>query len=63
MLNYYFLAYFVVFNFLGIVCLVPWLIRSGTYGPIVDSAGVSRTWWYISKAEPIPPEADNLKLT
>ena len=39
------LAYYVFFHLLGVVTLTPWIIRSGTYGSILDSDGQSRTWW------------------
>ncbi|KFY24904.1 hypothetical protein V493_04959 [Pseudogymnoascus sp. VKM F-4281 (FW-2241)] len=27
------------------ISLVPWIVNNARYGPIVDAAGVSRTWW------------------
>lgn len=36
--------YFWGFWLLGVICLVPWIIKSG-YGTIVDNAGQARTWW------------------
>lgn len=38
-------AYYVGFLLLGIVCFVPWILLSQTYGSIPDSDGVSRVWW------------------
>lgn len=38
-------CYFWGFWILGLICLVPWIIRDNFYGAIVDSAGQSRTWW------------------
>jgi Trk-type K+ transport system membrane component len=42
------------------VCLVAWIVRNDTWGPVVDSAGVSRVWWYVCEADHVPPEADIL---
>lgn len=39
-------AYYVGFHLLGVVVLIPWIMRSKTWGPIVDSDGQSRPWWY-----------------
>ncbi len=44
------LAYFVFFHIFGVICLVPWIVRSGTYGPIVDEVGVTRAWWFVHDA-------------
>ncbi len=38
-------SYFWGFSALGVLCLLPWIIESSTYGPIVDSVSQSRTWW------------------
>ena len=27
------------------ISLVPWIVNNARYGPIVDAAGMSRTWW------------------
>ncbi|KAK4992170.1 low affinity potassium transporter [Elasticomyces elasticus] len=43
-------CYFVGFHLLGIITLTPWIVRSGTWGPIVDASGVSRAWWGIFTA-------------
>lgn len=40
-------SYFVGFHLLGAVVLIPWIVRSGTYGPIIDADGQSRVWWGI----------------
>ena len=37
--------YFLLFHLFGIICLVPWIWRSGTYGSIVTEQGQGRTWW------------------
>lgn len=38
-------CYFWGFGALGVVCLVPWIIKTNVYGTIVDNAGQNRTWW------------------
>lgn len=43
---YFRLAYYVGFHLFGVVTLLPWIVRSRTWGPVVDSDGQSRTWWY-----------------
>lgn len=40
-------SYFIGFHLLGVVILVPWIVRSGTFGAIVDADGQSRVWWGI----------------
>ena len=37
--------YFWGFWFLAVICLTPWILRSDRYGPVVDEAGMNRTWW------------------
>ena len=39
-------AYFLVFHLLGVVVLLPWIIRTDTWGSVVDNDGQSRVWWY-----------------
>ncbi|CAK7203448.1 low affinity potassium transporter [Sporothrix eucalyptigena] len=39
------LGYYWGFWLLGVVSLLPWIIKSSTYGPIVDEASQSRVWW------------------
>ncbi|KIW68270.1 hypothetical protein PV04_04227 [Phialophora macrospora] len=39
--------YFFLFHILGIICLIPWIWRSGTYGPVVTEQGQGRAWWGI----------------
>ena len=39
------LSYYWGFWLLGVVCLVPWIMRSNTYGSIVDSVSQDRVWW------------------
>lgn len=40
-------VYYVLFHLLGLICLLPWIVLSSTWGPIVDSDGVSRVWWCV----------------
>jgi len=28
--------------------LVPWMVRSGRWGPIAEADGFNRTWWYVA---------------
>lgn len=37
--------YFWGFSFLGIVCLVPWILTVDRWGEVVDAAAQNRTWW------------------
>lgn len=37
--------YFWGFSILGMVCLVPWILKTDRWGEVVDAAGQSRTWW------------------
>ena len=39
-------AYYVIFHLLGVVILLPWIVRSSTWGSVVDADGQSRVWWY-----------------
>lgn len=38
-------CYFFTFHIFGIVCLVPWILRSGTYGQVVTGQSQGRVWW------------------
>ncbi|KAK3301978.1 cation transport protein-domain-containing protein [Chaetomium strumarium] len=38
-------GYFWIFSAIAVVGLLPWIRRMPSYGRIVDTAGVSRTWW------------------
>ena len=41
-------AYFVLFHLLGIVTLLPWIVRtSEPWGALVDAEAISRVWWGI----------------
>lgn len=44
------IGYFVCFHLLGVVCLVPWVIKSTRYSAVVNAAGQDRTWWGIFTA-------------
>ena len=39
------LGYFWGFWLLGVVCLLPWILKTDTYGSIVTAASQSRVWW------------------
>ncbi|KAI9731936.1 MAG: low affinity potassium transporter [Cirrosporium novae-zelandiae] len=38
-------AYYVGFHIFAVIFLVPWIVHSSTWGPLVESDGVTRTWW------------------
>lgn len=40
-------SYYVVFHLLGVVIFLPWIVRSSTWGPVIDGDGQSRVWWGI----------------
>ncbi|KAB5558490.1 cation transport protein-domain-containing protein [Coniochaeta sp. 2T2.1] len=40
-------CYFWGFWTFGVLCLLPWILRSQYYGDIVNSAGQSRAWWGV----------------
>jgi Cation transport protein len=40
-------GYYFFFHILGVLCLVPWILNSSTYGPVVTSDGQGRPWWGI----------------
>jgi potassium uptake Trk family protein len=39
--------YFWGFSIFAVVCLLPWIVNSPTYGAVVTSAGQGRPWWSI----------------
>ena len=39
------LAYFLLWHLLGVVLLLPWIIRTDTWGTVVDEDGINRPWW------------------
>lgn len=43
-------VYFWGFSLFGLVCLLPWILNSKTYGPIVEADGQGRAWWGIFTA-------------
>ena len=38
-------AYFFLFHLFGALCLFPWILRSRTYGQVVDEVAQNRVWW------------------
>ena len=40
-------CYYIGFHIFGVIILVPWIVRSGTWGPVIDGDGQSRVWWGI----------------
>ncbi|MCJ1310380.1 low affinity potassium transporter [Agyrium rufum] len=38
-------SYFLFWHVLGVIVLVPWIQRSGTWGPVVTGDGQNRVWW------------------
>lgn len=38
-------GYFFFFHFLGVVCLTPWILHSGTYSAVVEAVSQNRVWW------------------
>jgi len=44
------LSYYAAFHLLGLICLTPWIVKSGRYGPIVQGFGVGRPWWGVFTA-------------
>lgn len=43
-------TYFFAFHVLGVICLIPWIMHSKTYGPIVTGDGQGRVWWGLFTA-------------
>ncbi|RMZ81610.1 hypothetical protein DV737_g2455, partial [Chaetothyriales sp. CBS 132003] len=37
--------YFFCFHILGFICLVPWIMHTGTYGKVVTEQGQGKVWW------------------
>jgi Cation transport protein len=44
------LSYYAIFHLLGLICLTPWIIKSGRYGPIVQGFGIGGPWWGVFTA-------------
>ncbi|KAL1870660.1 low affinity potassium transporter [Paecilomyces lecythidis] len=44
------ISYYFLFHILGVICLVPWIMHSKTYGSIVTGDGQGRPWWGIFTA-------------
>lgn len=43
-------CYFWGFSIFAVVCLVPWILKSRTYGKVVTQDGQGRVWWGIFTA-------------
>ncbi|KAF7914461.1 uncharacterized protein EAF01_000867 [Botrytis porri] len=43
-------CYFLGFSIFAVVCLLPWILNSRTYGSIVEQDGQGRVWWSIFTA-------------
>ncbi|KAI9822532.1 MAG: low affinity potassium transporter [Pycnora praestabilis] len=39
------IGYYVFFHVFGIICMLPWIKLSKTYGPVVENDGQGRVWW------------------
>lgn len=44
------IVYYLFFHIFGLICLVPWVLESVTYGPVVRQAGLGRPWWGVFTA-------------
>lgn len=44
------IGYYFAFHLLGLISLTPWIMNSGTYGPLVQDFGIGRPWWGIFTA-------------
>lgn len=40
-------SYYFFFHVSAVIILLPWIVRTDTFGSIVDSDGISRAWWGI----------------
>lgn len=38
-------AYYVLFHLLAAIIFLPWIVRSETFGSIVNADGINRVWW------------------
>ncbi|KAF2871344.1 cation transport protein-domain-containing protein [Massariosphaeria phaeospora] len=38
-------SYFVGFHLLGMICLLPWIVRDAHYSQVVEKVGVNPVWW------------------
>lgn len=43
-------AYYIFFHVLGVIVLVPYILRSLEYGKVVDDLGINKTWWGVYTA-------------
>lgn len=44
------MGYYFAFHIFGVVCFLPWIMKTPTYGSIVTSVGQGRPWWAIFTA-------------
>lgn len=44
------ISYYLFFHVFGLICLVPWIMRSTKYGPVIRQAGQGRPWWGVFTA-------------
>ena len=43
-------GYYVIIHVLGIIVLVPWILRSVRYGKVVSDDAVGKVWWGVYTA-------------
>ena len=39
------IVYFFSWHIIGVICLIPWILRTSTYGKVVTDQGQGRVWW------------------
>ncbi len=44
------IAYYFLFHVFGVICFLPWIMKSATYGSVVTGFGQGRPWWGIFTA-------------
>lgn len=44
------MGYYFSLHLLGVICLVPWILRTPTYGSVVTEVGQGRPWWAVFTA-------------
>ncbi|KAH0614804.1 uncharacterized protein H6S33_000440 [Morchella sextelata] len=49
-LSWILIGYYVIIHFLGIIVLVPWVLRSQEYGDLVKDLALNKVWWGIYTA-------------
>ncbi|KAL8835695.1 MAG: hypothetical protein Q9170_003234, partial [Blastenia crenularia] len=40
-------SYYFFFHIIAVIILLPWIVRTDTFGSIVDGDGIKRAWWGI----------------